>query len=63
MKEFEMTYEESEAKCTYIATELVKVYFLGIDREKVSAEETINICPNFINDSWNLLNKMRKSDE
>lgn len=58
-----MTYEECEDKCDFIASELVRVYFLGIDRKKVSPEETLEMCPKFIKDTWGVLNMIRTSDE
>ena len=62
-RDFKMTYEEMERKCTFIATELVRVYFEGIDREKVSVEKTIIMVPKFINETWAVFNKMRNSNE
>lgn len=52
-----------EHKCIFIATQLVKIYFEGIDREKVSVDQTIVKVPEFISETWPLLNRMRNSNE
>lgn len=50
-----MDYEEAESKVAIAALDLIKIYFEGVDREKVSAKEMLHKCPEFIKDTWPLI--------
>ena len=47
-------YEKSKTATLKLLTLLVNTYFKRIDKEKVSAEEAFEECPNFIKDIWHL---------
>jgi hypothetical protein len=54
MEKKELTYEKAEELAIFSLTSLARIYFLGIDRKKVSANEMLLQCPNFIKDIWEI---------
>lgn len=49
-----MTYDEAEQILQVTIPRLIDIYYRGIDRKKVSVQESLQRCPDFIKDAWPL---------
>ena len=50
-----MTYEESEKLAETMAFNIVEIYYLGTDREKVTPEEMLDRVADFMKETWVIL--------